>query len=195
MFAGKFTDPNIPAGFVPFNVQNIGGKIYVTYSPAGRPAQISAMEGQGFVSVFDTSGNFIQRLITGTKLASPWGITLAPPSFPGFGGDLLVGNFSFAAGEINAFDPITGAFLGTLISNPDFQGLWALTFGNGGNGGDPNILYFTTGLNNETHGLLAALNPVPEPTAAILIAEGGLTICSLRWRRRRSAKAKSARRQ
>ena len=184
-FAGKFVDPNIPAGFVPFNVQNIGGKVYVTYAPGARPAQISAIEGQGFVSVFDTSGNFIQRLITGGKLASPWGITQAPISFPVFGGDLLVGNFSYAAGEINAFNPTTGAFLGTVISNPDFQGLWALTFGNGGNGGDPNILYFTAGLNAETHGLLAAINVVPEPRAALLIAEGGLTICGLRWRRRR----------
>ena len=171
-FAGKFVDPNIPAGFVPFNVENINGKIYVTYAPAGRPAQTSAIEGQGFVSVFDTSGNFAQRLISGSKLASPWGMTLAPASFDGFAGDLLVGNFSYAAGEINAFDPGTGSFLGTLLSNPEFQGLWALTFGNGGNGGDPNILYFTTGLNAETDGLLAAVTAVPEPNPGFLFATG-----------------------
>src|ERR1051325_4930638 len=122
-FAGKFVDPTIPVGFVPFNVENIGGKIYVTYAPAGRPAQTSAVEGQGVVSVFDTSGNFGQTLISGSKLASPWGMTLAPTSFDCFGGDLLVGNFSYAAGEINAFDAATGSFLGTLLSNPNFQGL------------------------------------------------------------------------
>ncbi|HEY7164142.1 MAG TPA: TIGR03118 family protein [Candidatus Binatia bacterium] len=181
-FAGKFVDPNIPAGFVPFNVENIGGKIYITYAPAGRPAQTSAIEGQGFVSVFDTSGNFAQQLISGSKLASPWGMTLAPASFDGFAGDLLVGNFSYAVGEINAFDPTTGSFLGTLLSNPNFQGLWALTFGNGGNGGDPNILYFTTGLNAETDGLLAAVTAVAEPNTGFLVAVGVVLIATLRRR-------------
>jgi len=179
--ANAFTNP-FPA-LVPFNVENIGGKIYVTYAPAGRPAQISATEGNGAVAIFDVNGNLLQTLINGSKLASPWGITQAPASFAGFGGDLLVGNFSYAAGEINAFDPGTGMFLGTLISNPSFQGLWALTFGNGGNGGDPNILYFTTGLNSETNGLFAALTPIPEPNASVLLVVGALSAWG--WRRRR----------
>ena len=135
------------------------------------------------MAVFDVNGNLIQTLINGSKLASPWGITQAPASFAGFGGDLLVGNFSYAAGEINAFDAATGAFLGTLTSNPNFQGLWALTFGNGGNGGDPNILYFTTGLNGETNGLFAALTPIPEPNASILFVVGALSVWG--WRARR----------
>src|SRR5215831_10947632 len=108
--AGAFTNP-FP-GLVPFNVQNIGGRIYVTYALPGRPAQIAAPEGQGGVAVFDTNGALLQTLINGSKLASPWGITIAPSSFDGFANDLLVGNFSFAAGEINAFDPTTGAFRG-----------------------------------------------------------------------------------
>jgi uncharacterized protein (TIGR03118 family) len=184
-FAGKFVDPVLPAGLAPFNVQNINGKIYVTYAPVGRPAQISATEGNGVVAVFDLNGNFIQQLITGSKLASPWGLALAPLGWDGFGGDLLVGNFSYAAGEINAFDPLTGAFLGTVISNPSFQGLWALTFGNGGNGGDTNILYFTTGLDGETHGLFAALTPVPEPSALLLLGVGLAGLAA--WMRRRTA--------
>jgi uncharacterized protein (TIGR03118 family) len=183
-FAGKFVDPNLPAGLAVFNVQNIGGKIYVTYAPAARAAQISATEGNGVVAVFDLNGNFIQQLITGSKLASPWGLALAPLGWDGFGGDLLVGNFSYAAGEINAFDPLTGAFLGTVISNPSFQGLWALTFGNGGNGGDTNILYFTTGLNGETHGLFAALTPVPEPSALLLLGVGLAGLAA--WGRRKT---------
>jgi uncharacterized protein (TIGR03118 family) len=176
---GAFNNPF--TGLVPFNVQNIGGKIYVTYALPGRPAQIAALEGQGAVAVFDVNGNLLQTLINGSKLASPWGITLAPAGFDIFGGDLLVGNFSFAAGEINAFDPITGAFHGQVISSPSFQGLWALAFGNGGNGGDTNILYFTTGLNGENNGLFAALSVVPEPSSLALVI-GGLIVWGFRRR-------------
>jgi hypothetical protein len=86
----------------------------------------------GAVAEFDTSGNFLKQLIAGSQLASPWGITLAPLGFGPFGGDLLVGNFSFAASEINAFDPITGAFLGTIpidTGSASPGGLWSLAFG------------------------------------------------------------------
>jgi uncharacterized protein (TIGR03118 family) len=175
--AGAFNNP-FP-GLVPFNVQNIGGKIYVTYALPGRAAQIAAPEGQGGVAIFDTQGNLLQTLINGSRLASPWGITLAPASFDGFANDLLVGNFSYAAGEINAFDPTTGAFLGQVISNPSFEGLWALTFGNGGNGGDANILYFNTGLNEERDGLVAALT-APEPSSLVLIVVGALSVWGFR---------------
>ena len=92
---GAFTDPTLPAGFVPFNVQNLNGQIYVTYAPAGLAAQSGATPGQGFVSVFDENGVFLRRVITGGPLAAPWGLALAPASFGQFGGDLLVGNFSF----------------------------------------------------------------------------------------------------
>ena len=70
----------------------------------------------GAVAEFDLDGNLIRQLIAGAgdHLASPWGIALAPSSFGQFGGDLLVGNFSFHASEINAFDPNTGAFIGTI---------------------------------------------------------------------------------
>jgi uncharacterized protein (TIGR03118 family) len=106
-----FVDPTLPTGYVPFNVQNlqVNGTtyLYVTYAPAGRTNQILATEGQGYVAVFDTNGNFIRELVSGSKLASPWGITLAPATFGKFGGDLLVANFAYNANEINAFDPAT----------------------------------------------------------------------------------------
>jgi uncharacterized protein (TIGR03118 family) len=169
-----FHDPLLPAGLVPFNVDNINGDLYVMYAPAGPPtARNMALEGHGAVAVFDTSGNFIRQLTSGGKLASPWGITLAPSTFGKFRGDLLVGNFSFAAGEINAFDPVSGRYLGTLTDSSGntllnhAQGLWYLTFGIGGNGGDPNTLYFTSGLNAETDGLIGAIDPLSS------IAEGG----------------------
>jgi uncharacterized protein (TIGR03118 family) len=164
-----FVDPSLPAGLVPFNVDNINGVLYVTYAAAGPPAaRNSAPEGVGAVAVFDTSGNFIQQVTSGGKLASPWGITLAPSTFGQFGGDLLVGNFSYQAGEINAYDPVSGAYQGTLADEngntllAGSQGLWYLTFGNGGNGGLADTLYFTAGLNAETDGLFGAIIPTPE---------------------------------
>lgn len=176
-FAGKFVDPNLPSGYVPFNVQNIGGDIYVTYAPAtmgaNRTPQTMATAGQGFVDIYDSSGNLIKRLITGSQLAAPWGVVMAPAT--GFGplsGDLLVGNFSYVDGQINAYNSITGAFIETLDSNAAWEGLWALYFGNGGSAGSPDILYFTTGLNMEGDGLLAAVSPAPEPSALSLLVAG-----------------------
>jgi hypothetical protein len=163
-----FKDPLLPAGLVPFNVEHINDQLYVAYTPAGKPASVAAPEGAGAVAVFDTSGNFIKQLISGGKLAAPWGITLAPSTFGEFGGDLLVGNFSYAASEINAFDPVSGAYRGTLADENGntllkaANGLWDLTFGTGGNGGLPGTLYFTTGLNDEANGLFGAIIPTPE---------------------------------
>jgi len=183
--SGAFTDPNLPAGYVPFNVQDIGGKVYVTYAPAGRSAQTGATAGMGFVDVFDESGNFVRRAISGGQLAAPWGIALAPASFGQFGGDLLVGNFSYADSAINAFDPATGAFLGLIPLNIGANspgGLWDLTFGNGGNGGSPNALYFTDGLNGETGGLFGVFT-VPEPsTIAVLGIAAAWLCCRRNWR-------------
>jgi hypothetical protein len=105
------------------------------------------------------------------------GALLCPPAdFGPFGGDLLVGNFSYVAGQINAYDPNNGTFIETLDSNSAWQGLLALTFGNGVNGGDPDILYFTTGLAGgsppmgEVNGLFAALSVVPEPSGSASLA-------------------------
>jgi uncharacterized protein (TIGR03118 family) len=177
--AGAFVDPSLPAGLVPFNVEDVNGELYVAYAKAGPPAgKTTAPEGSGAIAVFDTSGNFIKQLTAGGKLASPWGITLAPQGFGQFSGDLLVGNFSYVATEINAFDPGSGAYLGTLTDssgNPLLKGdngLWDLTFGNRGNGGLPVTLYFTTGLNAETDGLFGAITPAPRPGIAVGIAGG-----------------------
>jgi uncharacterized protein (TIGR03118 family) len=189
--AGSFSDPTLPSGFVPFNVQDIGGKVYVTYAPAGLAAQRAAMPGAGFVSVFDENGAFLQRLISGSQLAAPWALALAPAGFGPFGGDLLVGNFSFASSVINAFDPVTGAFQGAIpidvgVGNTP-GGLWGLMFGSGaGNGGDANTLYFLNGINGETAGLFAAVTAVPEPEILSLL---GLGLGAVVWRRRRPGPA------
>ena len=185
---GAFSDPTLPAGFVPFNVQDIGGRVYVTYAPAGLAAQRTAAPGAGFVSVFDENGAFLQRLISGSQLAAPWGLALAPAGFGPLGGDLLVGNFSFAASVINAFDPVTGAFRGSIpidVGANSPGGLWGLMFGSGaGSGGDANTLYFLDGINGETAGLFAAVAAVPEPGTFALL---GVGLSVIGWRRRRRA--------
>src|SRR5204862_3183718 len=88
--AGSFTDPNIPAGFAPFNIQNLGGNLYVTYAKqdADKKDDVHG-DGNGFVDLYDTSGNLLTRLISNGPLNSPWGLTIAPASFGQFGGALL----------------------------------------------------------------------------------------------------------
>src|SRR5581483_2124284 len=127
--AGAFTDPAIPAGFAPFNIQNLGGKLYVTYAKQGATKVFDAPGvGNGYVAVYDTNGKLLQHLVSGGNLNSPWGIQIAPATFGRFGGALLVGNFG--DGMINAYDVNTGAWLGTLTDqngkNIVIDGLWGL---------------------------------------------------------------------
>jgi uncharacterized protein (TIGR03118 family) len=177
--AGAFATPAAigAMGLVPFNVQDIGGNVFVTYAPAGHAAQTSAALGDGAVAVFTEKGVLEPaKTNIGGQFASPWGIALAPASFGKFGGDLLVGNFSYGHSEINAFDPSTWAFEGSIAINPGAGdtagGLWALTFGGGGSNGSPNTLYFTDGINGETAGLFGAMQSIPEPSTWVLMLAG-----------------------
>ena len=159
--ADRFVDPSLPTGLVPFNVQQIDGNVYVVYAPAGRPAQIAAPLGAGAVAVFDEDGNFIRELVSGSRLAAPWGITIAPPGFRRFSNDVLVGNFSFLHSEINAFIPSNGKLHGTIPIDTGGQGaggLWTIDFGVGGNNGSPDVLYFSDGINGEADGLFGAID-------------------------------------
>jgi len=167
---GNFNDPNIPAGYAPYNVQFLNGNLYVEYAKVTPGMPVALPGGGGYVDVFDTNGNLLQRLISNGQLDAPWGITLAPAGFGGFGGDILVGNFG--NGEINAFNATTGAYAGTLTDingNPIVNdGLWAIGFDlpNGAPGAlNPDELFFTAGPNQGNDGLFGALTPVPEPGA------------------------------
>jgi uncharacterized protein (TIGR03118 family) len=158
--AGAFVDPSLPSGLVPFNVQDIGGDVYVMYAPAGLQNMRHAPLGAGVVAVFDEDGNFIKELVTGSRLAAPWGITFAPPGFRRFSNDVLVGNFSFDHSEINAFIPSNGKLHGTIpidTGGLTAGGLWAIEFGVGDNNGSPDVLYFADGIEGETHGLFGAI--------------------------------------
>ncbi len=173
---GSFTDPNIPAGFAPFGIQNINGTIYVTYALQDEDkVDDVAGPGNGFVDAYDTSGNLIRRVVSAGELNSPWGLALAPAGFGRFSGDLLVGNFG--NGRIHAFDPEqlteAGEFeaVGLLHSAAGkpvvIDGLWALQFGHGTSAssanGTTNTLFFTAGPNDEGDGLFGSLVNVPPP--------------------------------
>jgi uncharacterized protein (TIGR03118 family) len=163
---GNFVDPNLPAGFAPFGIQNIGGILVVTYArqDVNKHDDVPG-PGNGYVDEFDMDGNLLKRLVSAGVLNSPWGLAMAPAGFGDLSGDLLVGNFG--DGRINAFDASTGAFLDTLndsVGNPIIvQGLWALLFGNGGNGGAQTELFFSAGIPGsgsiEDHGLFGKFAP------------------------------------
>ena len=184
--AGAFTDPNLPDGFAPFGIQNIGGSLYVTYARK-QPGGDDDVAGPGFgiVDKYDTNGTLVQRVINpGGALNSPWGLALAPVGFGDLSGLLLVGNFG--DGTINGFDPTTGMFVSSLNDHGGspivIDGLWGLAFGNAGPGFDQHKLYFTAGLNNEENGLFGSLAPVPEPGTMLLI---GLSFWGLLLLRRK----------
>jgi len=185
---GGFTDPNLQAGYAPFGIRDIGGDLYVTYAVRdSTTGDEVASAGLGIVDVFDTNGNLLRRLAgPGGALNAPWGLALVPAGFGAFEGDLLVGNFG--DGTINAFDPATGTFLGTLRDahgNPFVNdGLWGLQFGNGGAGGLPNVLYLTAGINDERDGLFAAIH-LPEPGTLALVGVAVVGIAFVVWRRHR----------
>jgi uncharacterized protein (TIGR03118 family) len=169
--SGGFADHNIPAGFAPFDIENIGGMLYVTYAKqdAAKHDDVAGA-GNGFVDVFDASGTLQKRLISNGPLNSPWGMAVAPAGFGSFANDLLVGNFG--DGTINAFD-LDGNPLGELKDsngNPIvIPGLWALAFGNGANGTSTESLYFTAGIPGsgqvEDHGLFGSIHATPEPAS------------------------------
>lgn len=131
---GGFTDPTLPAGYKPFGIQLVNGKVIVTYAhfTTGNPIEDHGA-GLGIVDIFDITGRFMKRLVdVGGALNAPWGVALAPPSFGTFSNALLIGNFG--DGKINAYDPNSGAFIGTISDashNPIvIPGLWGIAFGN-----------------------------------------------------------------
>ena len=202
--ANAFATPTAVSakGLVPFNVTDLGGNVFVTYAPSGHVPQTMATAGQGAVVEFSESGG-VEKTITNNALASPWGVAIAPSSFGQFGGDLLVGNFSFVPGMadvINAFNPVTDALVGSIDVNPGAGntagGLWSLVFGGSMSDGTPDTLFFTDGINGETGGLFGSLtaapgslSAVPEPStwAMMLAGFGGLALLAARRRRALSA--------
>jgi uncharacterized protein (TIGR03118 family) len=166
--AGNFTDPQLPAGYSPFNIQAINNRLYVEYAPAADVLAGTEAPGEGAVDVFNADGQLQERLIQpdDTHINQPWAVAMAPSSFGSFSDDLLVGNFG--DGTISAFNPKNGHFVGKLKNAKGqpiaITHLWGLAFGNGGAAGPKNTLYFTAGLtshlapsDNPFHGLFGSL--------------------------------------
>jgi uncharacterized protein (TIGR03118 family) len=156
-------ESRIPRGFAPFNIQNIGGSLFVTYAKqdSDRHDDVPGA-GFGFVEIFTPSGRHIAHLQHGPWMNSPWGVVWTPRDFGRFSNSILVGQFG--SGWIAAFNGFTYKFEG-FLQNPDnsllfIDGLWSLTFGNGAGSGPSTTLYFSAGLNGEKDGLFGTLTPV-----------------------------------
>jgi uncharacterized protein (TIGR03118 family) len=158
--SGKFQDSQIPEGYAPFGIANILGNLVVTYAKQNAEKHDDVPgPGDGFVDIFDTSGNLLVRFAQKGVLNAPWGIVEAPFNFGRFSNDLLIGNFG--NGWINAFRT-NGSFDGTLTNTSNhpiaIDGLWSLVFG-GAEVSSPSTLYFTSGPNSEADGLVGTLTP------------------------------------
>jgi len=158
-----FRDPNVPWDYAPFNVQAIGEEIYVTYAKQDTEKidEIAGL-GRGLVTVFSTAGQLKHRLQWGPWMNAPWGVALAPADFGRYSNHILIGQFG--SGKIVAFDPVDGSFKGYVRNAHNqplkIEGLWALSFGSGGQSGPANSLYFTAGPDDETHGLFGVLTAI-----------------------------------
>lgn len=155
--SGNFSDPTVPLSFHPFNIQNLGGELYVTY------ANIST--ANGYVRKFDLNGNRNTNFaVDNGPLAAPWGLALAPATFSGQSGLLLVGNTIDYPNRssVYAFNGAGAQYQLVDGSGADLhlENLHGLTFGNGTNAGDTNTLYFAAGLLNQRHGLFGSLKPL-----------------------------------
>ena len=160
-FGFGFHDEHMPKGYAPFNIQNVGGNLVVTFAKKESGSNDEAHgPGLGRVAIFNPFGRLLVRLDRGPFLNAPWGVAEAPSDFGVFSHRLLIGNFG--DGTIHAFNAVTGDFEGTLLdasgATLTIDGLWALGFGNG-TAGLATELYFTAGPNDESNGLLGKLAP------------------------------------
>gem|GEM_PF-5726159 len=163
----SFTDPKVPAGFAPFNVQVLDNNLFVTFAKQDSAKHDDvAGSGNGFVDEFDLNGNLMQRVASGGPLDSPWGLAIAPSGFGQFANDLLVGNFG--DGTIDAYNLKNDQFVGKLLDangSPITIGdLWSLVPGSGSNA---QKIYFTSGVQNEAHGLFGFLTATPGSSQSV----------------------------
>ena len=156
-----FTDPNLPSGYSPFNIQNIGGWLYVMYAKVGPDGDEEKGPGNGFVDIYTPDGSFVKRFASKGALNAPWGVAQASPGFfdqdmdiPNIANAILVGNFG--DGQINVYDE-SGDLIGPLRAHGkpiEIEGLWGISFAPvTATTVNPNWLFFAAGPDDETHGL------------------------------------------
>jgi len=155
-FVMSFTDTNL-TGMAPFGIQDINGLVYVAFAPtSGGPG--------GAIDIFDENGSFVKTLAQGTPLDQPWGITMAPNAFGPLSNTLLISN-NTNTGTINGFNPITGAFVGTITDSTGkpivINQIWGIEFGGGtANNGRKNQLFFAAGPANNKDGVFGRIEVV-----------------------------------
>jgi uncharacterized protein (TIGR03118 family) len=162
---GKFVDPNMPSGFVPFGIAAVDNELYVTFAMQDQAMHDEVTgAGLGYVDAFDLNGNFLNRVASAGALNAPWGIAVAPAGFGSLAGDVLIGNFG--DGTVNIFTP-NGTSLATsvgplMVSNGgalSIPGLWSLVFGNGDSDKPATTLFYTAGFANQTDGVFGSISP------------------------------------
>jgi uncharacterized protein (TIGR03118 family) len=149
----SFTDTTL-SGFAPFGIQDIGGFVYVAFAPNGGAAG-------GVIDIFQEDGTFVRTLAQGKPLNQPWGFAVAPKNFGKLSNALLVSN-NTNSGSINAFNLVTGQFVGTVRDtngkNIVIDQLWGIDFGGGtANNGRTNQLFFTAGPHNNLAGTFGVI--------------------------------------
>lgn len=165
---GGFQDSDLPNSYFPFNIQRFGRYLYVTFALSDSKGSLAyGGPGTGLVDVFDLDGTLVRRLVPNNQhMNLPWGLAVTGANFGSFSYALIVGNFG--DGTISAYDLESGNYLGTMQdgngNNISIDGLWALQWGNGGNGGDPGTLYFTAAPSGGAHGLFGSLKPASDST-------------------------------
>jgi len=160
---GKFIDPTMPSGFVPFGIAAVNGQLFVTYTQQDAAKHDeNTGAGLGYVDIFDFSGNFVSRFASAGSLNAPWGIAVAPSGFASLAGDILIGNFG--DGTINIFTPqgtslatAGGSLMGSNGQPLVFPGLWSLTFGDGDADKPLTTLFYTAGLADQTDGVFGSI--------------------------------------
>ncbi len=138
----SFGDPSAPSNLSVFGVQDINGLLYVAYA-------VPNIGAGGLIDLFTEDGTFVKTLIHGNQLNQAWGIAAAPGNFGPLSNTLLVSNNSIN-GTINAFDPISGKFVGTMRDQNGkpivLNNLWGIAFGGGNTtNGAANTLFVTVG--------------------------------------------------
>jgi uncharacterized protein (TIGR03118 family) len=151
----SFTDTTLPAGFAPFGIQDINGLVYVAFAS-------SSVAPGGYVDIFSESGAFLKRLTQGGRLDQPWGFAAAPNTFGPLSNTLLISNNLNKSGTINAFNAITGQFVGTVKDTNGkaihIDQLWGIEFGGGtSSDGGKSQLFFTAGPDNNLAGTFGVI--------------------------------------
>jgi uncharacterized protein (TIGR03118 family) len=142
---GQFTDASVPDGFAPFGIQDIGGKLYVSYAATNG-------QGGGYIDIFTEQGELTKHFASGSRFNQPWGFAVAPSNWGPLSGALLITN-NATIGTINGFNLKTGKFIDVVrhLGLPvSINGIWGIEFGGGTtNDGPTNWMYFTAGPNDQ----------------------------------------------